>query len=303
MTGSTKAGLLRSREMSAPVPTAVFPAAGLGTRILPATKAFPKELLPLVDRPIIQYGVAEAVDAGVTRIVLVTSPTNTMTSAHFSQDPDLEAVLSSRGKVDALAAVRGVASGADVVTVHQSEPLGLGHAVLMAREQCHEVPFAVALPDDVLDADPPVLRQMVDVFQRVNGPVILVERVPHESVGLYGVIDATPIGDGVYEIHDLVEKPHPDTAPSDLAIVGRYIMTPDLFPALEKTGAGAGGEIQLTDALRHLSKTRALYACEIPGAVRHDVGSMLGFVCASIYFALKNPDLEPAVRAYLRQVL
>ena len=289
--------------MSAPVRTVVFPAAGLGTRILPATKAFPKELLPLVDRPVIQYGVDEAVAAGIDRVVLVTSPGNTMTGAHFATNPELEAILAERGKTKALAKVRGVSSGAEVVTVHQATPLGLGHAVLMAREVCDDAPFAVVLPDDVIDADPPALKTMVEVFAEVEGPVILVERVPPDAVDRYGVIDATAQGDGVYRINDLVEKPSPDAAPSNLAIVGRYVMTPDLFPILEQTGAGAGGEIQLTDALRALLGTRPLYACEIPGAVRHDVGSVEGFVKAAVYFALKHPDLSASLRGYLDELL
>lgn len=289
--------------MSADVSTVVFPAAGLGTRILPATKAFPKELLPLVDRPIIQYGVAEAVAAGISRVVLVTNPANSMTSAHFAENPELEGVLRRRGKTDALQAVRDVASGAEVVTVHQNEPLGLGHAVLMARAHCGDAPFAVALPDDVLDAAPPVLQQMVEIFRKVDGPVVLVERVPPDTVDRYGVIDATPLGDGVYRVHDLVEKPAIDRAPSTLAIVGRYILTPDVFPILEETGAGAGGEIQLTDALRRLCATRPLYAYESTNAVRHDVGSTLGFIRAVVYFALKDPTIAPSLRPYLQQLL
>ena len=288
--------------MASPVSTVVFPAAGLGTRILPATKAFPKELLPLLDRPIIQYGVEEAVAAGITQVVLVTSPGNTMTSAHFAPSPELEAFLTEREKTEALEKIRAVTAGADVTTVHQTEPLGLGHAVLMARDRCGDAPFAVSLPDDVIDADPPALKQMVDVFTEMNGPVILVERVPKSAVDRYGIIDATPVRDGVYRITDMVEKPSPGSAPSDLAIVGRYILTPDLFPILEETGASHGGEIQLTDALRKLLETRPVYACEIRGAARHDVGNMLGFIQASVYFALKRPGIAPALRDYLKTV-
>ena len=285
--------------MPSTVRTAVFPAAGLGTRILPATKAFPKELLPLVDRPIIQYGVEEAAAAGVGQVVLVTSPGNSMTSAHFAPNPELEAILERRGKTKALELVRGVTALASVTTVHQHEPLGLGHAVLMAREAARDQPFAVILPDDVIDADPPALRQMIDVFEEVDGPVILVERVPHDAVHRYGIIDATVIREGVFEIRDLVEKPTPDAAPSDLAIVGRYVLTPDVFGDLEQTGTGAGGEIQLTDGLRRTLARRPLYACEITG-VRHDAGTTLGFIEASLHFAMKRPDLEPALRAHLR---
>ena len=285
--------------MAASIRTVVFPAAGLGTRILPATKAFPKELLPIVDRPIIQYGVEEAVRSGIRQVVLVTSPGNTMTGAHFAPDPALEQVLADRGKLEALATIRTVSAMAAVTTVHQTEPLGLGHAVLMAEGHVGDDAFAVVLPDDVIDADPPALRQMIEVFQELDGPVILVERVPHEAVGRYGIIDAEPIRDRVYKIRDLVEKPHPDDAPSDLAIIGRYILTPDIFAILESTGADTGGEIQLTDALRRLLKTRPLYACELTG-VRHDVGGRLGFIKASLHFALKRKDLGPALRDYLR---
>lgn len=287
--------------MPASVRTAVFPAAGLGTRILPATKAFPKELLPLVDRPIIQYGVEEAVAAGIRDVVLVTSPGNAMTSAHFAHNPELEATLEARGKTKALEIVRGVSEMAAVTTVHQHDPLGLGHAVLMAKEAAGAAPFAVVLPDDVIDAAPGALQQMTAVFQEVDGPVILVERVPHDAVHRYGIIDAEPVREGVYQIRGLVEKPAPDAAPSDLAIVGRYILTPDVFEDLEQTGEGAGGEIQLTDALRRTLDRRPLYACELSG-VRHDAGTTIGFIQATLHFALKRPDLEPALRAHLRSL-
>ena len=285
--------------MAGSVHTVVFPVAGLGTRILPATKALPKELLPLVDRPVIQCGVEEAVASGIGRVVLVTSPDNTMTAAHFAANPRLEAILAERGKTEALEAVRAVTTMAEVTTVHQADPLGLGHAVLMAKNAVGDAPFAVALPDDVIDADPPALRQMRNVFDELGGPVVLVERVPRDAVDRYGVIDATPIRDGVFQVRDLVEKPDPERAPSDLAIIGRYILTPDVFDVLEKTGTGAGGEIQLTDGLRHLLERRPLYACELSG-VRHDVGTKLGYLKASLYFALTRPDLGSPLREYLK---
>ena len=281
---------------------AVFPAAGLGTRILPATKAFPKELLPLVDRPIIQYGVEEAARSGLRRIILVTSPGNVMTGAHFEPNPSLEALLAERGKTDALEVIRSLSDLAEVTTIHQDQPLGLGHAVLVAKAQVGEEPFAVVLPDDIIDADPPALRQMIDVYTEHSGPVLLVERVPREAVQRYGVIDATPLQDGVYQVRDLVEKPPPDKAPSDLAIVGRYILTPDVFGVLEQTGRDAGGEIQLTDGLRRLARERPLYACELRG-VRHDAGTTLGFLKAAIHFALKRPELEPALREFLKTAI
>ena len=285
--------------MAARVRSVVIPAAGLGTRILPATKAFPKELLPLVDRPIIQYGVEEAAAAGIRRVVLVTSPGNTMTAAHFRPNPALEAILEKRGKTESLALVRRVSELAELTTVHQEQPLGLGHAVLMGAPAVGDEPFAVLLPDDVIDADPPALRRMAELFEDLDGPLLLVERVPRDAVNRYGIIDAAPIRPGVFEVRGLVEKPDPEDAPSDLAIVGRYILTPDLFPVLERTGAGAGGEIQLTDGLRDLLAQRRIYACELAG-VRHDAGNRLGFLQASLYFALKRPELAPALRAFLR---
>ena len=287
--------------MESSVRTVVFPVAGLGTRILPATKVLPKELLPLVDRPVIQYGVEEAVASGIGRVVLVTSPDNTMTAAHFEASPRLEAILADRGKTEALEAVRAVTTMADVTTVQQADPLGLGHAVLMAKNAVGDAPFAVALPDDVIDADPPALRQMRDVFDEFDGPVVLVERVPREAVDRYGVIDATPVRDGVFRVRDLVEKPDPKSAPSDLAIIGRYILTPDVFEVLEQTWTGAGGEIQLTDGLRHLLGRRPLYACELSG-VRHDVGTKLGYLKALLYFAMARPDLASPLRDYLKSL-
>lgn len=285
--------------MAARVGSVVIPAAGLGTRILPATKAFPKELLPLVDRPIIQYGVEEAAAAGIDRVVLVTSPGNNMTAAHFGPNPALEAILEKRGKTESLALVRRVSELAELTTVHQEQPLGLGHAVLMGAPAVGGEPFAVLLPDDVIDADPPALRRMVELFDELDGPVLLVERVPRDAVNRYGIIDAAPLRPGVFQVRGLVEKPDPADAPSDLAIVGRYILTPDLFAVLEHTGAGAGGEIQLTDGLRDLLAQRPIHACELAG-VRHDAGNRLGFLQASLHFALKRPDLAPALRAFLR---
>lgn len=281
------------------VRSVVIPAAGLGTRILPATKAFPKELLPLVDRPIIQYGVEEAAAAGIDRVVLVTSPGNNMTAAHFRPNPALEAILEKRGKTESLALVRRVSELAELTTVHQEQPLGLGHAVLMGAPAVGGEPFAVLLPDDVIDADPPALQRMVELFDELDGPVLLVERVPRDAVNRYGIIEAAPLRPGVFEVRGLVEKPDPADAPSDLAIVGRYILTPDLFAVLERTGAGAGGEIQLTDGLRDLLAQRRIYACELAG-VRHDAGNRLGFLQASLYFAFKRPELAQALRAFLR---
>ena len=280
------------------VRTVVIPAGGLGTRMLPATKVIPKELLPLVDRPIVQYGVEEAVRSGIRHVVFVTNPGNLMTASHFATAPALEAALEERGKNELLSAVRSLTAMAEVTTVHQPEPLGLGHAVLCARSAVGDAAFAVLLPDDVIDADPPALRQMLDVFREVDGPVVLVERVPHAAVDRYGIIDAQPVRAGVHRVVDLVEKPAPDAAPSDLAIVGRYILTPDTFPALEATSAGSGGEIQLTDALRRLLKDRPIHAVEIDG-IRHDAGTKAGYLEATLHFASKRPDLAATIDAVL----
>jgi len=287
--------------MERPVRTAVFPAAGLGTRFLPATKALPKEMLVLVDKPIIQYGVDEALQSGIESIVLVTGRGKDIIEDHFDVAPELEGLLERRGKKEQLEAIRRISRTMHVVSVRQGEPLGLGHAVLVTRHLVGEAPFAVVLCDDVIDAARPALRQMIDVFERVKGPVIAVERVPMESVSSYGIValdEQADLGPGVYRIKDLVEKPSRDAAPSNLAIVGRYILTPDIFPALQETVSDRTGEIQLTNGMRRLLEQRPLYACEIAG-VRHDAGTKLGFLKALAYFALRDPDLAEPFRRYL----
>ena len=278
---------------------AVFPAAGLGTRFLPATKAQPKEMLPLVDKPIIQYGVEEAVASGAENIILVTGRGKNAIEDHFDVAVELETFLEARGKKDLVAEIRKISSAVNFSYVRQGEPLGLGHAVLVTRNLVGEEPFAVILADDVIDAHPPAVRQMIDVFDEVNGPVLAIERVPRENVSAYGIIDAEEIRPGVYRIRDLVEKPPAAEAPSDLAIIGRYILTPDIFPALEATASDRTGEIQLTNGLRRLLKERPIYGCRIDG-VRHDTGNKLGFLKAVVYFALRRPDLAPEFAEYLR---
>ena len=284
--------------MERPVRKVVFPAAGLGTRFLPATKVLPKEMLVLVDRPIIQYGVEEAVQSGIDNVILVTSRGKGIMEDHFDVAYELESVLERRGKTTLLEELRS--SRVNVSSVRQGEPLGLGHAVLVAESLVGDEPFAVVLTDDVIDATPPALRQMIDVFERVGGPVIAVERVPMEDVSSYGVvaIDKTELGPGVHRILDLVEKPPRAEAPSNLAIIGRYILTPDIFPALQETASDRTGEIQLTNGMRRLLEKRPLYACEING-VRHDAGNKLGFLKATAYFALKRPEFADALRRYL----
>lgn len=280
---------------------AVFPAAGLGTRFLPATKAQPKEMLPLVDKPIIQYGVEEAVASGVDHIIIVTGRGKNAIEDHFDVSIELESFLEARGKLDQLAEIRKISSLINVAYVRQGEPLGLGHAVLVTRDLMGNEPFAVILADDVVDAEPPALAQMIDVFNEVDGPVIMVERVPRDQISSYGVIAFEPVREGVYRITDLVEKPPVAQAPSDLAIIGRYILTPDIFDALEETARDRVGEIQLTNGLKRLLAKRPLYACEVTG-VRHDTGNKLGFLKAVVYFALRRPDLAEPFRSYLESV-
>ena len=282
---------------------AVFPAAGLGTRFLPATKAQPKEMLPLVDKPIIQYGVEEAVASGVDNIILVTGRGKNAIEDHFDVSVELETFLEARGKREQAAEIRKISNLINFAYVRQGEPLGLGHAVLVTRELVGDEPFAVILADDVIDADPPAVRQLVDVFERLDGPVLAVERVPPDDISNYGVIAidkeaSASLGPGVYQVRDLVEKPSRDEAPSNLAIIGRYVLTPDIFPALAATKSDRTGEIQLTNGLRELLKKRPIYACEVKG-VRHDTGNKLGFLKAVVYFALKRPDLADRFATYL----
>lgn len=280
---------------------AVFPAAGLGTRFLPATKAQPKEMLPLVDKPIIQYGVEEARASGVDNMILVTGRGKNAIEDHFDVSIELESFLEARGKTEQLQEIRQISNLLNVSYVRQGEPLGLGHAVLVTRSLVGDEPFAVILADDVIDADPPALRQMIDVFEDVDGPVLAIEEVPPENVSSYGIIDGEEIRPGVYRIRDLVEKPPQNEAPSNLAIIGRYILTPDIFPALEETAKEQDrtGEIQLTNGLRRLLKSRPIYGCKVSG-VRHDTGNKLGFLKAVVYFALRRPDLAEQFRDYLR---
>jgi UTP--glucose-1-phosphate uridylyltransferase len=280
---------------------AVFPAAGLGTRFLPATKAQPKEMLPLVDKPIIQYGVEEAVASGVDNIILVTGRGKNAIEDHFDVSVELETFLEARGKKDLLAEIRQISNLINFSYVRQGEPLGLGHAVLVTKNLVGDEAFAVILGDDVIDAQPPALLQMIDVFEEFQGPVLCVERVPRHDVSSYGIIDAEEIRPGVYKVRDMVEKPPRDEAPSDLAIIGRYILTPDIFGALEATVSDRTGEIQLTNGLRRLLKDRPIYGCRVDG-VRHDTGNKLGFLKAVVYFALKRQDLAGPFSDYLRGI-
>jgi UTP--glucose-1-phosphate uridylyltransferase len=290
--------------MATPIRKAIFPAAGLGTRFLPATKAQPKEMLVLVDKPVIQYGVEEAVQSGVSNIVIITGRGKNAIEDHFDIAFELESFLEQRGKTQQLEEIRKITRMMQVSYVRQGEPLGLGHAVLVAKTLVGDEPFAVILGDDVIDANPPALKQMIDVYSRVDGPVLAVERVPAEDVSNYGIVaidESADLGRGVHKIRDLVEKPAREEAPSNLAIIGRYLLTPDIFPALEATTNDRTGEIQLTNGLRRLLASRPIYACEING-VRHDTGNKLGFLKAVVYFAMQRPELAEPFRRYLESM-
>jgi len=291
--------------MPAPVRKAVFPVAGLGTRFLPATKAQPKEMLPIVDKPTIQYVVEEAVASGLSQIILVTGRNKRAIEDHFDAAFELEYYLNDRGKVEELAQIKTISELASVSYVRQKEPLGLGHAILCARPLVGDEPFAVFLGDDVIGNAPvPCMRQLLDVFERFGEPVVAVERVPRERLGQYGVIAVEPAAElppRVFRIADLVEKPSPETAPSDLAIIGRYVLTADVFDLLAETRPDHRGEIQLTDALRRLRERRPMYAVEFEGR-RYDTGDKLGFLKATVEFALARPDLADEFRAYLKSL-
>jgi UTP--glucose-1-phosphate uridylyltransferase len=278
---------------------AVFPAAGLGTRFLPATKASPKEMLPLVDKPLIQYVVEEAVASGIESVIIITGRGKSAIEDHFDISFELEQLLRERGKEEELKQVRAVSEMARISYVRQREALGLGHAIYQARDLVGDEPFAVMLSDDIVDAETPALKQMLDVYEKYDAPVLGTMQVEGEAISRFGVIDAEEVGEGVYKIKDMVEKPPFSEAPSDLAIIGRYILTPDIFEEIERTQPGAGGEIQITDAMRALLKKRPFYAVRFKG-VRHDAGDKLGFLIATVEFALKRPDLAPEFVEYLR---
>ena len=278
---------------------AVFPAAGLGTRFLPATKAQPKEMLPLVDKPTIQYVVEEAVASGLNELVLVTGRNKRAIEDHFDAAFELEYYLQDRGKTEELAQIKTISELATVSSVRQKEPLGLGHAILCARTLVGEEPFGVFLGDDIIVSRTPCMRQLLDVYARYQGPIVAVMRIPGLDISRYGVIKPKPLGGNVYEVLDMVEKPAPEDAPSDLAIIGRYVLTPDLFPILAQTTADSRGEIQLTNGLRTLLQQRPIYAVEFEGT-RYDTGDKLGFLKATVAFALARPDLADDFRAYLK---
>ncbi len=280
---------------------AVFPAAGLGTRFLPATKAVPKEMLSLVDKPIIQYGVEEALASGCEEIIIVTGRGKSTIEDHFDVSYELEANLERRGKTELLKLARGVSQMARLVYVRQKESLGLGHAVLVAKDLVGDEPFAVILPDDVIDAPVPCLKQMVSVYEQKGGSVLATMQVEGAAISAYGVLAGSPDPDNprIFNVTGMVEKPKLEDAPSKNAIIGRYVLTPGVFEQLEQTRPGAGGEIQLTDGILGLLKKEKVYGYNFDG-VRHDAGDKMGMLKATVDFALKRPDLGPQFREYLK---
>ena len=279
---------------------AVFPAAGFGTRFLPATKAIPKEMLPLVDKPLIQYGVEEAKSSGLSEIIIVTGMGQTAIEDHFDTSFELEKLLQERGKTELLRMIENVSGMVHFAYTRQKKPLGLGHAIGITRNLINNEPFAVFLGDDIIDSEVPVMRQMMEVHKRFGTTVLAVQKVPKSQAHLYGVIKGQKIGDGIYRVLDLVEKPQ-SNPPSNLAIIGRYILSPGIFNALEETKPGKGGEIQLTDALRILLRTQEIYALEFEGT-RYDAGDKLGFLKANVSLALKRPELRAEFRKFLKDL-
>jgi UTP--glucose-1-phosphate uridylyltransferase len=287
-------------DQTARIRKAVFPAAGLGTRFLPATKASPKEMLPLVDKPLIQYGVEEAIASGIEQVIVVTGRGKTAIEDHFDVSKELEMLLEEKGKKQLLREVREISNMVDFAYVRQKEALGLGHAILVARNLVGHEPFAVFLGDDIIDSRIPAMRQLVDAYRRYGASVLAVVRVPRAQISAYGVIDPERMGeDRLYRVRDLVEKPTVERAPSELAVIGRYVLAPSVFAKLAETKPGKGGEIQLTDGLRALLADEPIYAVEVEGD-RYDAGDKLGFLKATVSFALKRPDLRDEFRKFLR---
>ncbi|HEY1807949.1 MAG TPA: UTP--glucose-1-phosphate uridylyltransferase GalU [Acidobacteriaceae bacterium] len=282
---------------------AIFPAAGFGTRFLPATKSIPKEMLALVDKPVIQYGVEEALAAGCDQIIIVTGRGKSAIEDHFDVSYELECTLEKRGKTDLLATSRQVSHMVRVSYVRQKEALGLGHAVLMARDLVGDEPFAVILPDDVIDARVPCLKQMMDVYDKVQSTILATQVVEGPEISAYGVLEGSPVAGNprLFEVSGLVEKPKPKEAPSKNAIIGRYILTPQIFDLLEKTPLGAGGELQLTDGIKLLLQHEKVFGYSFEGT-RYDVGDKLGMLKATVEFALEHEELGGKFREYLKTV-
>ncbi|MEW4221621.1 UTP--glucose-1-phosphate uridylyltransferase GalU [Rossellomorea marisflavi] len=281
----------------------IIPAAGLGTRFLPATKAQPKEMLPIVDKPTIQYIIEEAVSSGITDIIIITGRGKRSIEDHFDKSYELESTLADKGKWEELEEIQAISNLANIHYIRQKEPLGLGHAVLCARSFIGDAPFAVMLGDDLIDSKVPCLKQLISSYDELGGPILGVQRIDHDETGKYGIVQTGPqtARSGCHIVDGLIEKPDPSHAPSDLAIMGRYILTPEIFSYLEDLGPGAGGEYQLTDAIHHYSSNHPVYAQEFDGE-RYDIGDKFGFIRATIDFALKRDGLGEELRAYLRQL-
>ncbi len=281
---------------------AIIPAAGLGTRFLPATKAQPKEMLPIVDKPTIQYIVEEAIESGVENIIIVTGRNKRSIEDHFDKSLELEMELQKSGKEELLSLVKDVSNLVDIHYIRQKEPRGLGHAIYCARSFVGNEPFAVLLGDDIVDAEVPCLKQLIDVYNEYKTTILGVQHVPEEDVDKYGIVSCKQIEDRISKVKDLVEKPQIKDAPSNIAILGRYILTPKIFDCLENLTPGTGGEIQLTDALREIVKSEAMYAYEFTGK-RYDVGNRLGYLQATVEFALQRDDLKDEFIQYLRNII
>ena len=281
---------------------AIFPVAGMGTRFLPATKANPKEMLPIVDKPLIQYAAEEAVDAGIEELVFVTGRSKRSIPDHFDKAYELEAELEAKGKTKMLDVVKNILpSGISCIYIRQAEALGLGHAVLCGKPVVGEEPFAVILADDLIDGGKKgCLKQMVEIYERESSGVIGVQKVPQEAVGSYGVISGDAVNDNLWRISDIVEKPKPEEAPSNIAVVGRYILDASIFKILEETKAGSGGELQLTDAIANQIKQRSVYAYEFDGR-RYDCGSKLGYLQATVEYGMKHPEVGSDFANYLNE--
>jgi len=278
---------------------AVLPAAGFGTRFLPATKAIPKEMVPIVDKPMIQYAVEEATASGIRSIGIVTSRWKTAIGEHFGRNPEIERFLAAKGKPALLAELAAIGKPAEIVEIDQPEQRGLGHAVLMAEAFAAGEPVAVLNPDTIYDCPVPCLRQLLDVFETRGASVVVLGRISREATRRHAVVRARPVADRVFAIEDMIEKPGPDAAPSDLAILGRYVLTPGIFDAIRKTAPGVGGEIQITDAIKALSAAETVYGVLFEGR-RYDAGDKLGFLEATVDLALKRPDLGERFRALLK---
>ena len=280
---------------------AVFPVAGLGTRFLPATKASPKEMMPLVDKPLIQYVVEEAIDAGIEEVIMITGRGKNAIEDHFDISFELEHALKGKNNNKMLEEVQRISNLVDFWYIRQKEPLGLGHAILRTKDLIGNEPFAVLLGDDIIHSNVPTIKQLMNIHEKYNASVIAVEKVDKKDISGYGVIEPKKLDERVYQIMDMVEKPSPQDAPSDLAIIGRYILTPEIFTALEKTVPDKSGEIQLTYGLRHLLKNQVVYAYQFEGK-RYDAGNKLGFLKATVEFALRRPDLGDKFREYLKSL-